>query len=125
LGEYDNAIESYKKVIKLNPENNNAYSNLFELLLIENKEFIEYEDIYIKLFKNNKKVFLKYEMLKILQNIANKKEVNLDEYFVRYKEFTLDDWSFDELEEWTNTKDEDIKIKLLDAIKRFKTKLKV
>lgn len=122
--EFDMAIKFYKKAIETNPVYDKSYTNLFEVELITEKLFDkELEEKYIKSFKNNKNVFIKYDLLKFLFNINQNKEVDLDKWEEDYKEQNLKDWSFDELEKWINKKESPKKEKLLEAIELFKTKV--
>lgn len=121
--EYDNAIEAYQKVIEINPENESAYTNLLEIQVMKDLPLsVEFEKRYVQLF-NDKKSFMKYEMLKIISFIFENKEVNLDKWLNDYQEYNLGDWSFFELDRWVNKKEGEIKEKLLEAINVFKTKV--
>ena len=122
LKEYNKAIESYKKSIKINPKKDMAYSNLFELQLTQNQSFNkELETKYIELFANQKNTFIKYEMLKILQDIVNDKEVKINSWRAKYRGVDLGGWSFDELDMWIGEiKDSKIKNRLMEAVEVFK-----
>ena len=75
------SIESYKRSLELNSTKSAVYVEFFELQLTQNQPFDqELEKKYIELFQNQKETFIHYEMLKILQNIAHKKEVNLEQW---------------------------------------------
>ena len=120
---YDKAIELYKKAIKINSHEPESYNNLFELQMIIDKNFDKKLEIeYSILFKDDKEVFIKYDMLKILSDINNNKEVNINYWLDKYKEQNLYTWSFTELETWIETKSSPIKEKLLEAIEIFKTR---
>jgi len=123
LEEYEKAISSYKKVIELNPEDYQAYTNLFEIQLISNLHFDkELESKYINLFKEEKNYFIVHDMLKLLSQLSHNKKVDINIWVDTYKEQSLSDWSFTELETWAKKKDYPLKEKLLDAIEVFKTK---
>ena len=99
-----------------------AYSNLFELQLTQNQSFNkELETKYIELFANQKNTFIKYEMLKILQDIVNDKEVKINSWRAKYRGVDLGGWSFDELDMWIGEiKDSKIKNRLMEAVEVFK-----
>jgi tetratricopeptide (TPR) repeat protein len=120
LKEYEKAIEYFKKAIEINPQNDGAYTNLFEIQLTLNKPF-ELENFYVNLFKDNKETFIRYEMLKILQSIVNKKNVNIENWKEKYNTISFDDSSWYELDTWiSNMQDGEIKTKLSEALKVFK-----
>ena len=122
--EYDNAMELYKKAIEINPKYENAYTNLFELQIIQNQVLdTNLEQKYISFFEKDKNSFIKYDMIKILLDISQDKEVDIDRWLKDYEKQSLDGWSFDELDKWIVKKDDEMKEKLLDAIKIFKTKV--
>ncbi len=122
-GEYDKAIESYEKAIEINPKKDEAYNNLFELQIIQN-QLIDgaLEQQFISSFKQDKNIYCQYELLKLFSNIAQGKKVNIDKWLKEYESQSLSDRSFDELEKWANTKENNTKEKLLEAIEVFKTK---
>jgi len=123
LEKYEEAISSYEKAIEINPKDDGAYANLFEIELIGNKPFRkELESKYIKFFKEEKEIFIQYELLKILSQINDGIKVDTDKWLENYKEQNLTGWSFDELINWANTKNSPIKENLLEAIEVFKTK---
>jgi hypothetical protein len=78
---------------------------------------------YIALFKDNKNLFIKYDMLKIISKIDNNENIDIDNWLDKYKEQNLNSWSFDELENWANKKESPKKEKLLEAIEVFKSKV--
>jgi len=120
-GEYDQAIEAYQKAIEINPKDDEAYTNLFELQLTKNQPFDQpLEQKYKELFQNKKESFVHYEMLKILQDMVQNQEVNLDGWVQKYHGVSLGSWSFDELPQWINgLEDEVLKVKLHEALKVF------
>ena len=121
--EYNSAIDAYKKAIEINPKYTSAYTNLFESYIIQNKPLdTNLEQKYISLFERDKNKFIKYEMLKIILNILQNKEVDINKWLKDYEKENLGNWSFEELEQWIETKSGKIKEKLLDAITIFKTK---
>jgi len=120
-GEYDQAIEAFQKALQINPNDSSTYTNLFELQLTQQQPVDEVlEQKYIELFEEEKESFILYEMLKIVQNIFNKKEVNLEEWREKYEGVSLGDWSFDELNNWVDgVEDVAIQEKLKEAIEVF------
>lgn len=122
--EYDKAIDVYKKAIELNPKLDGAYVSLFEvLIMLDLPPAIELENKYIQLFEKNKDKFIQYDMLKAISLISQNSEINISKWLDEYKEYNLGDWSFYELDRWANRKEGEIKEKLLEAIKVFKTKV--
>ncbi len=122
LGKFDEVIKSYTKALNINPNNSSAYTNLFELQLTKNQSFDQaLEKKYIELFQNKKESFIHYEMLKILQDISHKKEVNLEQWKQKYEGVSMGGWSFDELETWIDgVEDRDLKVRLREALGVFK-----
>ena len=119
--EYEKAIDSYEKSIDINSNYASAYTNLFALQLIQGVPFNELlEKIYIEQFYNNKEMFIKYEMLKIFENLRDEKKVNLEEWREKYALITFGSWSFEGLHEWIEAmEDSGKKEKLLEALKMF------
>lgn len=120
--QYEEAIASYKKAIEIDPKDDRAYVNLFELYVIQDTIIDKaLEDKYIELFGEDKETFIKYEMLKILQDIVTHYEGKVDVWKAKYKGVSLGSWSFTELDAWIAGKEEKKKAKLLEAIKMFKS----
>ena len=121
LKEFDEAIKSYIQAININPNDSSDYINLFELQLTKKQPFDQLlEKKYIELFQNQKESFIKYEMLKILQNIVQNQEVDIEGWVQKYRGVGLDDWSFDELREWIDGVEEgEIKERLIEAVGVF------
>ena len=121
LGKFDEVIKALSMALHINPNNSLAYTNLFELQLTQNQPFDQaLEKKYIELFQNKKESFIHYEMLKILQDISHKKEVNLEQWKEKYEGIELG-WSFDELESWIDGVEEsDLKVRLREALGGFK-----
>ena len=123
--EYEEAIAVYKKAIEINPKDGGAYNNLFECYVIQNNTMDKVlEDKYTELFKEDKKIFINYEMLKILQDIEMYDENKIDAWKEKYKDVSFGSWSFDELDAWIAAKEEKKKSKLQEVIKIFKSHLK-
>ena len=122
LGQFDEAIKALSMALHINSNKSLVYANLFELQLTQNQPFDQaLEKKYIELFQNKKESFIEYEMLKILQNITHKKEVNLKQWKQKFKGVSMGGWSFDELEAWINgVEDSDVKSKLQDTLAVFK-----
>ncbi len=121
--EFDIAIELLKMAIKLNPADDQVYHTLFELEVVENREFDkELEKSFIKRFKNNKEDLAIYEMLKVLKEISQGKKISLKEWAKKYKNIHIPQtWDFRLLEEWVDQLPEgEIKLKLTKAIYFFK-----
>ena len=121
LGQFDEAIKSYIKAININSNESEAYVNLFELQLTQNQPFDqELEKKYIELFQNQKETFIAYEMLKILQDMVQNQEVNLEDWVQKYRGVGLGSWSFNELNQWIDElEDEVLKMKLREAVEIF------
>ena len=121
LGKFDETIKAYSKALMINPNNSLAYVNLFELQLTQNQPFDEMlETKYSELFQNEKESFIEYEMLKIFQNIANGKSVNVENWKQKYEGVSFDDWSFDELREWIKgIEDKKTQRRLREALEVF------
>jgi len=121
LEKFDESIRSYGHSIRLNPNDYSAYSNLFELQLIQGQPFKkELEEKYIELFEQKEEVFISYEMLKILQNIVQEKESNVEKWKEKYRGVKLD-WSFSELDVWVaKMGNSEKKRKLIDTLDIFK-----
>ena len=121
LKEFDEVITCYKKAIHLNANKSGAYTNLFELQLTQNQAFDqELEEAYLKRFGNNKESKIKYNMLKVFENIAHGKESGLEVWKREYEGAVLDGWSFDELRAWIDEiKDTKTKERLLEALRVF------
>ena len=123
--EYNKAIESYEKAIKINPEDSNAYINLFELELIVGKSKNQklHKNYISHIRKSNESLF-QYDMLNILRNIAEDKNVDIKKLLIKYNNETLEDWCFENLDSWKLKQKETVKNKLNLAINELKLKLK-
>jgi len=120
LGAFDEVIKSYQQALTINPNQSGAYTNLFELQLTQNQPFDQIlEEEYIKRFKEQKEYFIKYEMLKVFQNIVSGKPSNLKQWQERYRGVSMD-WSFDELRTWIEAMEEsEVKGRLMEALGVF------
>ena len=118
------ALKSYKKAIELNPKHT-YYINLFEAFLLNN---IEVENTFLEdynqKFANNTQYNYILEMLEILKDIKNSKNVDdkLITWQINYEDKILELWSFHELKEWAK-KENDLNIKneLIDTIEVFES----
>jgi tetratricopeptide (TPR) repeat protein len=121
LGLFDEVIKAHSQALKTNPNQSEAYTNLFELQLTQNQAFDEtLEKEYIKRFKAQKEIFIKYEMLKVFQNIHNRQASQLEQWQENYRGVSLGGWSFDELRSWIEPMEEsETKTKLLETLKVF------
>jgi len=124
LKKYDLAIKNYTKAIELNSSDSLAYVNLLEMSIVRNQKFDKsLEEQLITLTKDDKLTSCEYEILRIIQSIGINKLYNLTptEWDAKYKNIKIEDWDFEELDEWANaTKDNEKKDKLQNAIKVFK-----
>ena len=122
IGKFNEAIMSLLMSLHINPNRKIAYLFLFKLQLTQNQPFDQaLEKKYIELFLDNKESFIKYEMLKILQDLTHKKKVNLEQWKQKFKGVSMGGWSFDELEVWIDgVEDSDVKAKLQEALEVFK-----
>jgi len=119
--QYAESLFSYKKSLSLNPKNASIYINIFELELITNKVFDKHiEKKYRMLFQNNKEIFIKYEMLKVLQNIVLNKDDNLKQWEYKYSNVSLKSWNFSEINNWVKVQENKLKSKLNKALEVFK-----
>ena len=123
LKKFDEVIEVITKSLNINQNKESLIYNklLFELQLIQNQPFDQaLEKRYIELFQNQKEDFIAYEMLKILQNIVQNQEVDIEGWVQKYRGVGLGGWSFDELHEWIDgLEDEVLKVKLREALEVF------
>jgi len=119
--DFKNAIIYYKEAIKKVPKIQAAYLDLFELQLIQNLPIDkELEKQYLSLSSDTKENRIKYDMLKVFENISKCKENGLNEWLEKYKDVTIGGWSFNELKEWINNyENKEIKEKLLEALDIF------
>ena len=91
---------------------------LLNLYIIQNKAIdVKLEKQYIHKF--NEKSYIKYEMLKILDSIIDSRDYNIESWVEKYKEVYLNDWSFKELRTWAKRKNEEIRVKLEEALDIF------
>ncbi len=121
LNKFDEAIKVYMQVLKINPKEDEAYVNLFELELTQNQPFDQLLDAkYRELFQNQKETFIHYEMLKIFQDIANGKDSEIESWKQKYVDVSLGGWNFDILHEWIDGfEDGEIKTRLVEALGVF------
>ena len=97
----------------------NALNPQDEFKLIDD----EYEKVCVCKYDHSeyqKEIFIAYEMLKILQDIVQNKEVDLEEWVQKYRGVELG-WDFDILDEWIDGFDEgEVKERLREAMGVFK-----
>jgi|GEM_PF-1521296 len=120
--DFAKAEEFYRKSISINPNTASNYINIFELQLVQNKEFDKtLKSKFLKYFKNDKQSMMYYEMLDILQLISKNKKVGLQTWSTRYKGMKMNEWNFDTIDMWINKMhDNKIKANLIKAIDQFK-----
>jgi len=102
---YEKAISAYKKSLILNPKRNLTFTNIFEILLISNKEFDSSILSQYKRHHKDKKISLiKYEMLDIFKDVKQQKNIDkkLHTWQKSYKTTSLGNWSFKMLKTWIN-----------------------
>ena len=116
------AEELYKRSISINPNTASNYINIFELQLVQNREFDKTLKLkFLQYFKNDKQSMMYYDMLNILQLISKNKKANLRKWHTAYKGMKMDEWNFDTIDMWTNQMhDNKTKTNLIKAIKQFK-----
>ncbi len=116
------AEEFYKKSISINPNTASNYINIFELQLVQNKEFDKILKLkFLKYFKNDKQSMMYYDMLNILQLISKNQKINLQKWHTKYKGMKMDEWNFDTIDTWINQmRNDKIKTNLINAINQFK-----
>ncbi|MCG3657898.1 tetratricopeptide repeat protein [Aliarcobacter butzleri] len=120
---YDELIERFKD----SKENNilervaNALLNKMEMnLILGNKNSKKDLDLCFNLSKDNKKQFLAFQIIKILEKA---KDSNQDEeiknWQIEFKDVELGDWSFKELKTWAETLEDEVKKRVLRYIDIF------
>ena len=122
LYKYDKAIESFQKSIKANKEYEKPYIGLFKEQLFKGESFDKtLEEQYIDIFRNQKDIFMKYEMFSILQKLSKGQKIYLVyEWKQKYKNNYLKWRAFKELRQWAKREYKSrIKERLLKAIKIF------
>ena len=121
---YNIAINSFRKSINANSEYPKPYISIFKLQLFDKKPFDKkLERQFIDIFKNQKEIFMQYEMFLTLQNISNGNHDNFKEWKNKYKNNKLLWRGFKELRYWAKTEYNTspiIRKKLLTAIAKFK-----
>ena len=119
---YSEALNYLSKLLELESNNPIDYCNFFEMQLLLNRPFTKsLENQFIEKFKDDKKSFMIYSHLKILENITLEKEVDLGKWKDAYGGLDFENWELETLDAWGNNyKDEEIKVKLLEALQCFK-----
>jgi len=127
LKEYEKAIQSYKQAIDINPDDENSYLNLFELEIRYPKEIQKVKldinklkNAFVERFKQKLYIYIKYEMLEIINNIKNNKDYNIEDWKRKYYNTYIHNWSFKDLEEWNNNNKGAIKDKISHVLTVFK-----
>jgi len=107
---YDKAIKFYYKALDKKSSNHNLYLNFFEAQLIQGLNFDEkIEKEYIKKFGKKKEDMIIFDMLRILQHIANKQEVKIKilKWKKKYYNVKLNlNYVFDDLDAWVKTRND-------------------
>ena len=116
------AIKAFQQSIKINPEQYKAYINIFNFQLFNGEPFdwgLEYD--YKNIFKNQKEIFIQYEILKILQKISEGEDatVLLHEWQDKYQNIKLKNRTFKVLKRWAKKHKKETRNRLLEAIDTF------
>jgi len=122
LNKNEKAKKFYLQHIAMFPNDYLGYTNLYELVLTENKVFdSELESAYVLQFNEDKNVFIAYAMLKILEGISKGKKVDISSWQNKYENIALGRWRFNKLDKWIDSFSEGaIKVDLKKAIEVFK-----
>ena len=123
LDNSDMAIISFKKSIEANSEYYKPYIGVFKIQLFNHKPFDKLlEKRYIEIFKNQKELFMQYEMFVILRKISNGERSDLiTPWQKKYENNKLLWKDFKELKYWVNMNyHSSMKKRLLRAIGKFK-----
>lgn len=122
--DYDNALDCYNKSIKDDINFLRSFLNLFEIYMIKGMDIdIELVNKFIEKYKLNKAEMIKYEMLDIIKDVINNKNIDMKvkEWLELYKDIPIKDWSFTELDELINKQtNKTIKSKLQTTVEIFK-----
>lgn len=122
--DYDNAIECYKKSIKSDVNFYSSFINLFELYIIKGIDIdVELVNKFTEKFKLHKAKMIEYEMLDIIKDVTNNQntDIKLKEWLETYKDTSLKNWGFTELNELINKQtNETIKSNLQKIVEVFK-----
>jgi tetratricopeptide (TPR) repeat protein len=126
---FTEAIESYKKALKLKPKIEYLYVCFFGCQLVNDVDYRfdkKLEEEFNKLAHNNHSDNVAiFKILKQLQQIAQKEEMEIDKNLSFPKKHRKE-WCFGILDKWIdNFEDKQIKAKLEDALKLFKYKAKI
>lgn len=127
---FSKSKESYIKLINefKNSEDNsileyvmNALMNKIEInLILGNKNSEEDLDLYLNLIKENKEKLLQFEMIQILEKAKDfNQDDEIEKWQLKFKDTSLDDWSFDELKSWVETLEKEAKERILRYIDIF------
>lgn len=122
LNQNEIAEEFYLQHIKMFPNDYVGYTNLYELMLTQNKIFdSELKSTYMAQFNKDKNAFISYEMLKVLEDTSKGKKVDISSWQDKYKDISLSGWKFNKLDEWVDSFTEGaMKVELKNEIEIFK-----
>ena len=117
---YKKGLEYFYKFLKIYPLKSYLYPWVFQLQLITNNHINKIdEQNFINIKNKNKSIIFEYKIIKHLEDILNNKKININILLEKYKNTKLDEDFFDWLKPWANKKEEPIKIRLLDTIKKI------
>jgi tetratricopeptide (TPR) repeat protein len=124
-GQNEEAERLYLEAIRISPSDieNGAYTNLFELYVIENKEIDKnVEKQFLSYAKANKKALLQYQMaLTVKASLSAEQSAKIAKLKKEFKGVGFDEWSWVEIERWSDTlKDETVKQRVKATILVFK-----
>ncbi|WP_373001657.1 tetratricopeptide repeat protein [Sulfurimonas sp.] len=124
INEYEKAISCYKKVPENHEQYKQSFLNLYELSIITNITIDEgLVSKFLEKYASNKEEMIKYDMLEIIKDIKNNKDITnkLQNWKDKYKSVSLKGWGFKELESLINSEDNPkIKSHLQNALEIFK-----
>jgi len=127
LGEYDKLINKFSTSETKNGLEIVAFAlkDKIEILLIDNKDIEKELELVNKLFSSDTKKMIKFSMLEILYKAQKENQDKaVADWMQEYKDITLDNFGFSELDEWNETiEDEEIKLRVKNYIDEFKKRL--
>jgi len=107
MKEYKKALNAFQKVYNLDSNNSKNFLNYYEIsLATQNKITKEQKDKFENSFKDNKDIFIKYNMLQVIELCIQDKEFlpSLKQWSIDYTDTKLN-WSFQELLSWLEESD--------------------
>ena len=118
---YDLAIAAYRKSWEANSFGVSQI-RIFEIQLIQNQPFDKaLEKQYIEFFSRRENAIIFYDMVKVLQDIQNHKQVDMEQWRQKYGDVSFK-WDFELLQEWIDGHEEsETKRQLAEALKIFNT----